>query len=48
MRILSDGKENNLKSQVYEKFNKDEMRRKVWDHTVKAFEVIEAGDKFIE
>jgi hypothetical protein len=40
--------ENNLKPQVYEKFNKDEMRRKVWDHTVKAFEVIEAGNKFTE
>ncbi|GAM43206.1 hypothetical protein TCE0_047f17822 [Talaromyces pinophilus] len=40
--------ENNLKLSAYEKFDKDEMRRKVWDHTVKAFEVIEAGDKFTE
>jgi hypothetical protein len=38
--------ESNIKTQVYEKFNKDEMRKKVWDHTTKAFEVIEAGEVF--
>lgn len=40
--------ENNLKLSAYEKFNKDEMRKRIWDHTVKAFEVIEAGNKFTE
>lgn len=40
--------ENNLNLSTYEKFDKDEMRRKVWDHTVKAFEVIEGEDKFTE
>lgn len=40
--------ENNLKLSVYEKFDKDEMRRKVWDHTVRAFEVIEGGNVFTE
>lgn len=40
--------ENNLKLSVYEKFDKNEMRKKVWDHTVKAFEVIEAGSVFTE
>jgi hypothetical protein len=40
--------ENNLKLKSYEKMNKDEMREKVWDHTMKAFEVIEAGGVFVE
>ena len=40
--------ENNLKAKAYEKINKDEMRKKVWDHTMKAFTVIEAGDVFTE
>ncbi|KAF2094852.1 hypothetical protein NA57DRAFT_68393 [Rhizodiscina lignyota] len=40
--------ENNLNAKAYEKFNKDEMRRKVWDHTTKAFDAIEAGKIFIE
>ncbi|EED18859.1 conserved hypothetical protein [Talaromyces stipitatus ATCC 10500] len=38
--------ENNFKPELYEEFDKDEMRKKVWDHTVKAFEVIEAGNMF--
>jgi hypothetical protein len=40
--------ENNLKLSAYEKFNKEEMRKKVWDHTVKAFEVVETGNVFTE
>ena len=40
--------ENNLKLSAYEKFNKDEMRKKIWNHTMKAFEVIEGGNKFTE
>jgi hypothetical protein len=40
--------ETNLKMKAYEKINKDEMRKKVWDHTMKAFEVIEAGKVFTE
>ncbi|OKL61761.1 hypothetical protein UA08_02353 [Talaromyces atroroseus] len=34
--------DNNIKAQAYENFNKDEMRKRIWDHTTKAFEVIEA------
>lgn len=37
-----------FKVKAYEKFNKDEMRKKVWDHTTRAFEVIEAGGVFTE
>lgn len=40
--------ENNVNSKAYEKFDKDEMRVKVWEHTVKAFEVIEAGKVFVD
>jgi hypothetical protein len=40
--------ENNLKMKSYENMNKDEMRKRVWDHTTKAFEVIEAGKVFTE
>ncbi|KIX09225.1 uncharacterized protein Z518_00304 [Rhinocladiella mackenziei CBS 650.93] len=40
--------ENNLNTKAYEKINKDEMRKKVWDHTMRAFEVIEAGEVFTE
>lgn len=40
--------ENNLNAKAYEKIDKDEMRKKVWDHTMKAFEVIEAGKVFDE
>ena len=40
--------ENNYKAKSYENINKDEMRKKVWDHTMKAFEVIEAGGVFTE
>lgn len=40
--------EDSIKAQAYEKFDKDEMRKRVWDHTMKAFEVIEAGNVFAE
>ena len=40
--------ESNFKVKAYEKINRDEMRKKVWDHTTKAFEVIEAGNVFTE
>lgn len=40
--------ETNLKVKAYEEINKDEMRKKVWNHTMKAFEVIEAGGVFTE
>jgi hypothetical protein len=45
---LSSNGENNLNAKAYEKFNKDEMRKRVWEHTMKAFEVIEAGRVFTE
>ena len=38
--------DSNLNVKAYKKINKDEMRKKVWDHTMKAFEVIEAGQVF--
>jgi hypothetical protein len=38
--------ENNLKQKAYRKFDKDEMRKRVWDHTTAAFEAIEAGQVF--
>lgn len=37
-----------IKHQAYEKFDKSEMRKKVWAHTTKAFEEIEAGNVFKE
>jgi len=40
--------ENNLTTKAYQKFNKDEMRKRVWDHTTKAFEIIEGGNVFTE
>ena len=40
--------ENNLNAKAYTKINKDEMRKRVWDHTMKAFDVIEAGGVFAE
>ncbi|EXJ89665.1 hypothetical protein A1O3_02732 [Capronia epimyces CBS 606.96] len=40
--------ESNRNGKAYQKINKVEMRRKVWDHTMKAFEVIEAGGVFTE
>ena len=40
--------ENNIKAKTYEKMNKGEMKKRVWDHTMKAFEVIEAGKVFDE
>jgi len=45
---LSYNGENNLNAKAYEKFNRDEMRKRVWEHTMKAFEVIEAGRVFSE
>ncbi|PWY90197.1 hypothetical protein BO70DRAFT_330493 [Aspergillus heteromorphus CBS 117.55] len=41
------GEAMNIKK-AYEKINKDEMKKKVWDHTTKAFEVIEAGEVFTD
>ncbi|RFU30521.1 hypothetical protein B7463_g5808, partial [Scytalidium lignicola] len=40
--------ENNFPSKLYSAINKDEMRKKVWEHTARAFEVIEAGEVFKE
>ncbi|EXJ73682.1 uncharacterized protein A1O5_03444 [Cladophialophora psammophila CBS 110553] len=40
--------ENNLNAKAYEKINKEEMRKKVWDHTVRCFGVVEAGNVFTE
>lgn len=40
--------EKSLNAKAYEKLDKDEMRRKVWAHTMKAFDVIEAGSVFTE
>ncbi|KAH8812568.1 hypothetical protein F5884DRAFT_312947 [Xylogone sp. PMI_703] len=40
--------EDNLPTKAYAKINKDEMRKKIWDHTLRAFEVIEKGEVFTE
>jgi hypothetical protein len=40
--------ENNLNTKAYEKINKDVMRKRVWEHTMKAFRVIEEGKVFTE
>ncbi|KAH8697882.1 hypothetical protein BGW36DRAFT_407813 [Talaromyces proteolyticus] len=40
--------ESNIKLKAYEKFNKDEMRKKVYDHTMNAFEVTAQGGVFTE
>ncbi|PWY80265.1 hypothetical protein BO94DRAFT_626076 [Aspergillus sclerotioniger CBS 115572] len=45
---LSRKGETNYNKKAYRKIDKDEMRQKVWDHTVKAFEVIEAGKVFTD
>jgi hypothetical protein len=45
---LSYNGENNLNAKAYEKFNKDEMRKRAWEHTMKAFEVVEGGGVFTE
>lgn len=36
------------KKKQYDAINKEELKRKVWDHTNKAFEVTEAGKVFKE
>ncbi|KIY03168.1 uncharacterized protein Z520_01635 [Fonsecaea multimorphosa CBS 102226] len=40
--------ESNFKAKAYKEINKQEMRKKVWDHTMKCFEVVEAGKVFTE
>ncbi|EXJ95654.1 hypothetical protein A1O1_00776 [Capronia coronata CBS 617.96] len=45
--LFWDG-ESNRNQKAYAKINKDEMKKKVWEHTMKAFEVIEAGGVFTE
>jgi hypothetical protein len=40
--------ESSIKTKAYEKFNKDEMRKKVYDHTISAFEVAAQGGVFTE
>ena len=40
--------ESNHPEKKYEGMNKEEMRRKVWDHTMNCFEVIETGRVFAE
>ncbi|PYI10310.1 hypothetical protein BO78DRAFT_426891 [Aspergillus sclerotiicarbonarius CBS 121057] len=45
---LSRKGESNYNKKAYQKINKEEMRRKVWDHTMSAFEVIEAGKVFTD
>jgi hypothetical protein len=45
---LGSAGEDVLKRESYRKFDKDAMRRRVWEHTTKAFSVIEAGGVFTE
>jgi hypothetical protein len=45
---LSYNGENNLNAKAYEKFNKNEMRKTVWEHTMRAFQVVEVGGVFEE
>lgn len=40
--------ESNYPVKKYEVLNKEELRTKVWDHTMKAFEVVEKGGVFAE
>jgi len=40
--------DNNYKQKRYEKMNKDELREKVWNHTMKVFNVIGSGNVFAE
>ncbi|KIW27951.1 uncharacterized protein PV07_07645 [Cladophialophora immunda] len=40
--------ESKINAKAYQKFNREEMRKKVWDHTMKCFEVVEAGKVFTE
>ena len=40
--------ESNYKTEAYEKIDKEEMSKTVWEHTIRAFEVIEKGDVFTE
>jgi hypothetical protein len=37
-----------LKRGAYAKIDKREMRGRVWEHTMRAFEVIEGGEVFTE
>ncbi len=45
---LTYNTESNYKAAVYEAFDKEKMREKVWNHTLRAFAVIERGDIFRE
>lgn len=45
--VYKNGESNRI-AKSYENIDKDDMRRKVWDHTMKAFELIEAGGIFTE
>ncbi|RAH45085.1 uncharacterized protein BO95DRAFT_153898 [Aspergillus brunneoviolaceus CBS 621.78] len=38
--------ESNIQLKAYEKFDLAEMRAKIWEHTIKAFETVERGDVF--
>ncbi|PYI15508.1 hypothetical protein BO99DRAFT_342506 [Aspergillus violaceofuscus CBS 115571] len=38
--------ESNIQLKAYEKFDLAEMRAKIWEHTMRAFETIERGDVF--
>lgn len=40
--------ESNYNKKAYEKIDKSQMREKVWNHTMKAFQVVEAGNVFDE
>ncbi|OAP65432.1 hypothetical protein AYL99_01404 [Fonsecaea erecta] len=40
--------ESNFNPKPYQKFDREEMRTKVWDHTMRCFEVVEAGGVFTE
>ncbi|KAK9769776.1 putative Ketoreductase (KR) domain-containing protein [Seiridium cardinale] len=45
---LGANTKSNYKAKPYEKFDKSEMRQKVWHHTTRAFEVIESGAVFTD
>jgi NAD(P)-dependent dehydrogenase (short-subunit alcohol dehydrogenase family) len=45
---LSWNGQDNLPAKTYQKFDKEEMKAKVWAHTMRAFEVTEKGEVFTE
>ncbi|RAK83482.1 hypothetical protein BO79DRAFT_260146 [Aspergillus costaricaensis CBS 115574] len=45
---LGKNGDTNYNAKSYEKINKDELRQRVWNHTMSAFETIEAGEAFAD